>query len=268
MHTVVGNGKVFGDTIQNFTSTPYRRVDRTAQLPHGVDIGDAIYRLKTRLALVPHVEQAPAPDVELLDFNPMGPVLAVRPYTNNAYYWQVYFDTNKVIAEEFGGRLSGAGDPDGDAAGLTVTITVRARFWSLRLPASPAPGMRTGAGGRWHRPLATGSPSALDRLRPCTSDEGPTDAYCGPRVFENREAAQGRTIALNIVVLPALGNDRRPDPLFFLAGGPGQGPRRWRATCAALPAGAGDRDIVLVDQRGTGKSNPLDCRSTTTRSRR
>jgi small conductance mechanosensitive channel len=102
VHTVVGNAKVFGDTIQNYSSTPYRRVDRTAQLAHGVDIQEAITRLKRRLAQVPHVEKTPAPDVELLDFNPMGSVLAVRPYANNAHYWQVYFDTNRVIAEEFG----------------------------------------------------------------------------------------------------------------------------------------------------------------------
>lgn len=102
VHTVVGNSKIFGDTIQNFTSTPYRRVDRTAQLAHGVNTQDAIARLKARLASVAHVERTPAPEVELLDFNAMGPVLAVRPYTNNAHYWQVYFDTNRAIAEEFG----------------------------------------------------------------------------------------------------------------------------------------------------------------------
>jgi small conductance mechanosensitive channel len=102
VHTIIGNGKVFGDTIQNFSSTAYRRVDRTAQLAHGVDIKDAIQRLKGRLCLVAHVQKTPSPDVELLDFNAMGPVLAVRPYTNNAHYWQVYFDTNAVIAEEFG----------------------------------------------------------------------------------------------------------------------------------------------------------------------
>jgi small conductance mechanosensitive channel len=51
---------------------------------------------------VPNVQATPPPDVELLDFNPMGAVLAVRPYTNNAHYWQVYFDTNRAISEEFG----------------------------------------------------------------------------------------------------------------------------------------------------------------------
>src|SRR5688572_24934556 len=56
--------------------------------------------------------------------------------------------------------------------------------------------------------------SPLDRLRPCTSDEGPVDAYCGRLlVFEDRAAAAGRRIPLNIVVLPSLGNDHG-DPLF------------------------------------------------------
>ena len=98
-------------------------------------------------------------------------------------------------------------------------------------------------------------------MHPCTTDEGPTDAYCGTLdVFENRETRQGRTIALKIVVLPGLGSDGSPDPLFFLAGGPGQG-------AAQMAKGVGElfrriqtkRDIVLVDQRGTGDSNPLNC---------
>jgi pimeloyl-ACP methyl ester carboxylesterase len=81
-------------------------------------------------------------------------------------------------------------------------------------------------------------------------------------VFENRTTGQGRTIDLKIVVLPALGNEPHPDPLFFLAGGPGQGAaemaRPLRELFRRVQA---DRDIVLVDQRGTGKSNPLDCKS-------
>ena len=102
VETIVGNAKVFGDVIQNYSATPYRRVDRTAQLAHGVNVQEAISRLKARLAQVPNVQATPAPDVELMDFNPMGAVLAVRPYANNAHYWQVYFDTNRVISEEFG----------------------------------------------------------------------------------------------------------------------------------------------------------------------
>jgi len=100
--TIVGNNKVFGDTIQNFSANPYRRVDLVAQLNHGVDHRDAINRLKARLAKIPNVVTNPAPDVEILTFTLAGPVLAVRPYCNNAHYWQVYFDTNRTIREAFG----------------------------------------------------------------------------------------------------------------------------------------------------------------------
>ncbi len=106
------------------------------------------------------------------------------------------------------------------------------------------------------------TPSPLDHLKPCASADGPTDAYCGKlEVWENRAAKTGRKISLKIVVLPALKQEAAPDPLFFLAGGPGQG--------AAELAGIleepyrrieANRDIVLVDQRGTGKSNPLECK--------
>ena len=99
--TIVGNGKIFGDTISNYSANAYRRVELTAQLAHGVDPEAAILLLKPALALVPNVLAAPPPDVEILTFNLAGPVLAVRPYCNNANYWQVYFDTNKMIRDTF-----------------------------------------------------------------------------------------------------------------------------------------------------------------------
>ncbi len=102
VRTIVGNNKVFADTIQNFSANPYRRVDLSAQLNHGVDHRDAIARLKDRLGRIPNVLTNPAPDVEILTFNLAGPVLAVRPYCHNDHYWQVYFDTNKTIREAFG----------------------------------------------------------------------------------------------------------------------------------------------------------------------
>jgi small conductance mechanosensitive channel len=99
--TIVGNGKIFADTIQNFSANPYRRVELTAQLAHSVDASAAIALLKSKLALVPNVVREPAPDVEILTFNLAGPVLAVRPYCNNEHYWQVYFDTNRLIRQTF-----------------------------------------------------------------------------------------------------------------------------------------------------------------------
>ena len=100
--TFVGNNKIFSDTIQNFSASAYRRVDRLAQLAHGVDAHDAIGRLKEALARIPNVIREPMPDVEIVDFNERGAVLAVRPYTHTDHYWQVYFDTNKAISETFG----------------------------------------------------------------------------------------------------------------------------------------------------------------------
>ncbi|MDR3747514.1 MAG: mechanosensitive ion channel family protein [Acidobacteriota bacterium] len=98
---IVGNGKIFGDVIQNYSTNAYRRVDLTAQLAHGVDVHSAMALLKKALAGIPNVMTDPAPDVEILTFNLAGPVLAVRPYCNNKDYWQVYFDTNKLIKDSF-----------------------------------------------------------------------------------------------------------------------------------------------------------------------
>lgn len=99
---IVSNGKIFSDTIQNFSANPYRRVELTAQLDHRVDHRQAIQLLKARIGAIPNVVKEPAPEVEILTFNLAGPVLAVRPYCKSASYWQVYFDTNKVIREAFG----------------------------------------------------------------------------------------------------------------------------------------------------------------------
>ena len=100
--TIIGNNKIFADNIQNFSANPYRRVDLEAQLHHEVDHQDAIRRLKQRISQIPHVLNNPAPDVEILEFNLLGTVLAVRPYCHHEHYWQVYFDTNKAIRETFG----------------------------------------------------------------------------------------------------------------------------------------------------------------------
>jgi small conductance mechanosensitive channel len=95
--TLVGNGKIFADTIQNFSSLPVRRVDRQAQLAGSVNPLEAIDKLRDAIATIPHVVAEPAPEVCLLDMNLNGPVIAVRPYTGNEHYWQVYFDTNEAI---------------------------------------------------------------------------------------------------------------------------------------------------------------------------
>jgi len=99
--TIVGNNKVFSDNIQNFSANPFRRVDLTTTISHAVDHHAAITLLKERVARIPNVLASPAPDVDVLQFTPAGPVLCVRPYCSNDNYWQVYFDTNRLIRETF-----------------------------------------------------------------------------------------------------------------------------------------------------------------------
>lgn len=100
--TIIGNNKIFSDTIQNFSANGYRRVDLTATINNAVDHRQAMRILKDGLARIPNVLASPAPDVEILQFTPAGPQLCVRPYCGNAHYWQVYFDTNRLIRESFG----------------------------------------------------------------------------------------------------------------------------------------------------------------------
>ena len=69
---------------------------------HGVDHSQAIQLSKERLVKIPNVNADPALDVEILEFNLAGPVLSVRPYCHTDYYWQIYFDTNRLIRESFG----------------------------------------------------------------------------------------------------------------------------------------------------------------------
>ena len=102
VRTIVGNNKIFSDNIQNFSANPYRRVDLTATISNAVDHRQAIPLLKQRLSTIPNVLSSPAPDVDVLQFTPAGPQLCVRPYCSNQHYWQVYFDTNRLIRETFG----------------------------------------------------------------------------------------------------------------------------------------------------------------------
>lgn len=103
--TIIGNNKIFSDTIQNYTANPFRRVELTAQLDHTTDVDDAIRRLKEKVSKIPNISKDQAVDVEVLTFTLAGPVLAVRPYVHNDHYWPVYFATNKAISE-VGGEAS------------------------------------------------------------------------------------------------------------------------------------------------------------------
>ncbi len=114
--TLVGNAKIFGDTIQNFTTNDFRRVELKCQLAGGADHVAAMQLLREKLAAVPNVLEQPKVEVEILEFTLVGPILAVRPFCHNDHYWQVYFEGNRVIRE----ALATAGFPSPMPAQMIV----------------------------------------------------------------------------------------------------------------------------------------------------
>ncbi len=98
-------------------------------------------------------------------------------------------------------------------------------------------------------------------LKPCEPRGISAPAKCGTfEVFENRATRKGRKININVLVLPATGEPREPDPFFYFAGGPGSGATEDAPGVARQYVNIrAHRDLVFVDQRGTGQSYPLDC---------
>ncbi len=108
----------------------------------------------------------------------------------------------------------------------------------------------------------TAAPASQVELKPCEGiPDMPPEARCGTyEVWENRAAKSGRRIPLRVVILPAKSPDRQPDPVVYLNGGPGDSnvdAASWLA--AELKEINQQRDILLVDFRGTGGSGGLFC---------
>src|SRR6185369_16061502 len=98
-------------------------------------------------------------------------------------------------------------------------------------------------------------------LNDCQIEGVKGTAKCGTlEVYENRATKKGRIISLNILVLPATGDKREPDPWVYFSGGPGSAATEDAAGLADVFKRIREhRDMLFVDQRGTGKSNGLDC---------
>jgi pimeloyl-ACP methyl ester carboxylesterase len=108
---------------------------------------------------------------------------------------------------------------------------------------------------------ATGFIVGSITLQPCHVDGVKEELRCGVyNVFENRYARTGRKLPLKIILIPAHQPHPERGPVFYMAGGPGES----ATDLAALVMGWGDadeQDVVLVDERGTGEGNRLDCES-------
>jgi len=98
-------------------------------------------------------------------------------------------------------------------------------------------------------------------LKECELPEVKEKVRCGTyEVFEDRAARKGRKITLKVVVFPATGSTREPDPFVYIAGGPGSSATEDAPAIArAFAAMRAHRDMVFVDQRGSGESHPLNC---------
>jgi pimeloyl-ACP methyl ester carboxylesterase len=113
--------------------------------------------------------------------------------------------------------------------------------------------------GACHGPREGEKPSL--QLVDCRLPGVETRARCGTlEVWEDRKAASGRRIGIRVAVVPAKLRSREPDPMVVFAGGPGQSAVALAGQMMPLFARLNDsRDVLFVDQRGTGESNPLAC---------
>ena len=107
------------------------------------------------------------------------------------------------------------------------------------------------------RPSAT-SDSELEACRIAGVER---EVKCGVvRMPEDPDAPGSRTIEVRFAVVPAVARNKQPDPIFVFAGGPGQAATKVaRQVMPVLAELNARRDVVFIDQRGTGLSNPLEC---------
>jgi len=105
------------------------------------------------------------------------------------------------------------------------------------------------------------APASTLKLAECRLEGSAASVRCGWMTLpENREAPQGAQVRIHVAVIPSLRATPEPDPLVILTGGPGQAASDFYGTLGgAFGRIRRNRDIVLIDQRGTGKSNRLDC---------
>ena len=144
-------------------------------------------------------------------------------------------------------------------------LTQRRTFASLFLLAPLVLGLNYVSQSAAHPETGRQTPASSILLTPCevpgTEPSSKDKARCGTfEVLEDREHKAGRKIALKIVIYPATGADKAPDPLFYIPGGPGSSATEDAPYVAQQFAKIREhRDLVFVDQRGTGGSNALNC---------
>ncbi len=137
----------------------------------------------------------------------------------------------------------------------------RGRFWRAPrlLVIVAALGLAAASCGGHPAPAASAPPVSPLTVKACTVDG--LAARCGTLIVpEDRLTGKGRTIPIRFVVFPATGPDRAPDPVVWFEGGPGSSAIDSISVVLPLVESLNvHRDVVFIDQRGTGASNPLSC---------
>ena len=108
---LVGNGKLLGNTLNNYSQSPARRILCTASIPAGTDPMEAIQRIEQRLAAIPGVLADPAPTVAILKVSGSDVTLTVNPCVHPEQYASVRHETQRMIWEETVGHAAARG-PD------------------------------------------------------------------------------------------------------------------------------------------------------------
>lgn len=142
-------------------------------------------------------------------------------------------------------------------AGLVIVVFVAA---VLILVLGVAHASMSDAAGSGMRETRTFEQRAIE-LKPCEIQGVEGKVQCGTyEVYENRASKKGRKISLKVVVFAATGPNPEPDPFVYIPGGPGSSATE-DAPYLAQPFATirEHRDLLFLDQRGTGGSNPLNC---------
>ena len=112
---LVGNSKLLGGDIRNFTLSKYRGLTRDAVIPAGLPLHATVAELRTRIAAIPNVEQEPGPAVAIVELVDGGVKVSARVAVPPEHYGQVLDDLNRTICELLGPDRGGS-DPATGAA--------------------------------------------------------------------------------------------------------------------------------------------------------
>lgn len=128
VQTIIGNNKIFSDTIQNYSTLAYRRVDCLAKIANGVDPLDAMARLKSAMAAIPNVAKQPGTGHRDPGFHPRRAAAERAPlHPHRPLLAGLFRHPQGHLRHLWCGRLPGAGDAAGTPQPLNTQLAMPGR---------------------------------------------------------------------------------------------------------------------------------------------